>query len=297
MHIDVISGFLGAGKTTLIRKLLEEEYHGNNVVVIENELGQVGLDGEFLQTSAIEVKEIYSGCICCTLKGNIQEAIEEVITTFQPEVILIEPSGVAKLSSVLEDLEQYKGDLNLLITVVDPQNYALYKKNFPDFFMDQLKNASTLIFSRTQLLEEMQLNAISADLMHINEQAVIIDTPWDQLSTTQLQKHSISEEHWHQLLKDISPSPPPFQIWGASTEKTFSYAQIEAILQAFDTEELGHITRAKGILKGSDGWYRIDYCGGEKNIAPLAEGSNGRVCVIGEQVNKDTLATLFHAKG
>jgi G3E family GTPase len=149
--VNVISGFLGAGKTTLISKLIKEEFAGQQVVLVENEFGEIGIDGSFLKDAGIEIKEINSGCICCTLRGDFQKALRKVIDTYHPERIIIEPSGVGKLSDILKIIRTVDGvELDSYSTVVDAARCKMYHKNFKDFFDDQIATASCVILSKTQ---------------------------------------------------------------------------------------------------------------------------------------------------
>lgn len=181
--VDIISGFLGAGKTTLIQKLIKEVYAGQKVVLVENEFGEIGIDGGFLQDAGIEITEINSGCICCTLKGDFEVALQQVIDTYQPDHIIIEPSGVGKLSDILKAVQSVEGvELNSYSTVVDAKRCETYHKNFKEFFDDQIQTANCIILSRTQQVDTDQLQK-DLDIIHeLNEDARVITTPWDELS-------------------------------------------------------------------------------------------------------------------
>ena len=183
--IDVVSGFLGAGKTTLIKKLLKEALDGSKTVLIENEFGEIGIDGGFLKESGIEIKEMNSGCICCSLVGDFGTSLKEVISTYAPERILIEPSGVGKLSDVLKAVENVAGDLdveiNSAVAVVDASKCKMYMKNFGEFFSNQIEYAGTIILSRTDKVDQAKLNACVEMIREHNDKATIITTPLAQL--------------------------------------------------------------------------------------------------------------------
>ena len=183
--IDVVSGFLGAGKTTLIKKLLADALNGSKTVLIENEFGEIGIDGGFLQESGIEIKEMNSGCICCSLVGDFGTSLKEVISTYSPERILIEPSGVGKLSDVLKAIENTAGDLdvqiNSAVAVVDATKAKMYIKNFGEFFINQIAYAGTIILSRTDKASEEKINEAVALIREHNTQATIITTPIAEL--------------------------------------------------------------------------------------------------------------------
>ena len=183
--IDVVSGFLGAGKTTLIKKLLKEALDGSKTVLIENEFGEIGIDGGFLKEAGIEIKEMNSGCICCSLVGDFGTSLKEVINTYAPERILIEPSGVGKLSDVLKAVENVAGDLdveiNSAVAVVDASKCKMYMKNFGEFFSNQIEYAGTIILSRTDKVDQAKLNACVEMIREHNDKATIITTPLAQL--------------------------------------------------------------------------------------------------------------------
>ena len=181
--IDIISGFLGAGKTTLIQKLIKEVYAGKKVVLVENEFGEIGIDGGFLKDAGIVVNEINSGCICCTLQGDFRNALQEVVKKYDPDHIIIEPSGVGKLSDILAVVKDVEGlQLNSYSTVVDAKRCEIYHKNFKEFFDDQISTAACVILSRTRLVDEETLQKDIAIIRELNHDARIITTPWDDLS-------------------------------------------------------------------------------------------------------------------
>ena len=182
--IDIISGFLGAGKTTLIKKLLTDAYAGQKVVLIENEFGEIGIDGGFMKDAGIEITEMNSGCICCSLVGDFGEALEKVIRQFAPDRILIEPSGVGKLSDVVRAASKVESDdvkINARTVVADVRKAGLYIKNFGEFYNNQIETATCIILSRTQNVVQEKLDAALELLREHNKEAAIITTPWDEL--------------------------------------------------------------------------------------------------------------------
>ena len=184
--IDIVSGFLGAGKTTLIKKMVKEAYQGEKLVLIENEFGEISIDGGFLKDAGIQISEMSSGCICCSLVGDFGKALREVKEQFQPDRILIEPSGVGKLSDVIVAVENTVADipdmkLNSFVTVADAGKVKVYMKNFGEFYNNQIESAGTIILSRTQKLTQEKLEAAAALLREKNADAAIITTPWDQI--------------------------------------------------------------------------------------------------------------------
>ncbi len=187
--IDIFSGFLGAGKTTLIKKLIQEVYAGQKIVLIENEFGEIGIDGGFLQEAGIQITEMNSGCICCSLVGDFGEALKKVMEEYHPDRILIEPSGVGKLSDVAQAVERAETDdmkIGCMVAVADATKCKIYMKNFGEFYNNQIENAGTIILSRTSHMKEDKLQAAVAMLREKNPTAVIVTTPWEQLTGAQL---------------------------------------------------------------------------------------------------------------
>ena len=189
--IDIISGFLGAGKTTLIKKLLKEALNGQKVVLIENEFGEIGIDGGFLKDAGIQITEMNSGCICCSLVGDFGKALEEVLDTYHPERIIIEPSGVGKLSDVIAAVRKVaeknsEVEMNSFVTVADASKCKMYMKNFGEFYNNQIESASAVILSRTQNVKEERLDACVKLIREHNKEARIITTPWEQLTGGQI---------------------------------------------------------------------------------------------------------------
>ena len=183
--VDIISGFLGAGKTTFIKKLIDQVYAGEKLVLIENEFGEIGIDGGFLKDAGIEITEMNSGCICCTLVGDFSEALQKVLKEYEPDRVLIEPSGVGKLSDVIKAVEDVKASADIIVnsatTVVDVSKCKMYMKNFGEFFNNQVESAGTIILSRTQNVSDDKVEAAVNMLREHNGEASIITTPWDDL--------------------------------------------------------------------------------------------------------------------
>lgn len=184
--IDIISGFLGAGKTTLIKKLLEEAYKGEKVVLIENEFGEIGIDGGFLKDAGVEITEMNSGCICCSLVGDFGKSLKEVLERFSPDRVIIEPSGVGKLSDVIKAVQDVReelpdAELNSFSTVVDVTKASMYMKNFGEFFNNQVESAKTIILSRTQKYDAAKTEITAEKLRAQNPKAILITTPWDEI--------------------------------------------------------------------------------------------------------------------
>ena len=203
--VDIISGFLGAGKTTFIKQLINQVYAGEKLVLIENEFGEIGIDGGFLKDAGVEITEMNSGCICCTLVGDFSRALQKVLDEYQPDRVIIEPSGVGKLSDIVKAIEDVKevADIEISgkIAVVDGKKAKLYLKNFGEFFEDQVKHASTIVISRTQMMTDEKVEECVRMLREENAEATIISTPWEQLGKDAilhaLEHAEIHVEHDH----------------------------------------------------------------------------------------------------
>ncbi len=329
--VDIFSGFLGAGKTTLIKKLIDEVYQGEKLVLIENEFGEIGIDGGFLQEAGIEITEMNSGCICCSLVGDFKEALQKVVKEMQPDRILIEPSGVGKLSDVIAACHGLDGvELDHFVTVVDVQKCRMYMKNFGEFFNNQIEYANTIILSRTQNVSKEKVDQCVAMLKEHNDQARILTTPWDELSGAVIKEAmdtvnlSIADEllqeenHEHHHHDDDHEcecghehhhhdhdhececghhhhhADEVFTTWGTQTAKVFSEDELNRILdQLNQADTYGTVLRAKGIVAGEDGWFYFDMVPEEKQIRKGKADYTGRLCVIGSQLNEEHLKELF----
>ncbi len=204
--IDIFSGFLGAGKTTLIKKLINEAYKGEKLVLIENEFGEIGIDGGFLQDAGIEITEMNSGCICCSLVGDFGEALKKVIADYSPDRILIEPSGVGKLSDVISAVKNLKIkdiELNSFTTVADAKKCKMYMKNFGEFYNDQIENAQCIVLSHTQSTSEQKLDEAVKLIKEHNNSAVIVTTDWDKLDASQLIEAMEHKDTLESAIKEI----------------------------------------------------------------------------------------------
>ena len=293
IKVDIFSGFLGAGKTTLIKKLIDEAYKGEKLVLIENEFGEIGIDGGFLKDAGVEINEMNSGCICCSLVGDFGRALEQVIEQFAPERILIEPSGVGKLSDIIsavENLELDNVQLNGFTTVVDAKKAKIYMKNFGEFFNNQVEHASSIILSHTAGMDEAKLAKAVELLREHNEHATIIATDWDKLTGKQILDamenkdtieealHHLEEEHHHHHEHEHHHhehgeectcgcghdhhhdhhghhhADEVFDSIGMETTKKYTIEKIQKALEVLDDDETyGMILRAKGIVEAEDG--------------------------------------------
>ena len=324
--IDIFSGFLGAGKTTLIRKLIQEGYQGEKLVLIENEFGDIAIDGGFLQDAGVQITEMNSGCICCTLVGDFTKALRKVIEDFAPDRILIEPSGVGKLSDVAAAVARVEGaEIGSKTTVVDASKAKMYAKNFGEFFNDQVASADLLVMSRTGTAKEEKVQEAVQILKEINPEAALLTTPWEELTgaqiieamrenglRAQMEELKHEHEHHHHHHDDDEECDDPdcechhhhhhhhhadeiFGSWGMETPVKFTEASLrEKLGKLSDSERYGNVLRAKGIVNASDGeWIYFDYVPGETDIRRGSAQVTGRFCVIGAHIKEDALKELF----
>ena len=331
--IDIFSGFLGAGKTTLIKKLIAEAYAGQKLVLIENEFGEIGIDGGFLKEAGIEITEMNSGCICCSLVGDFREALKKVIDQYQPDRILIEPSGVGKLSDVTKAVQGIAAErdvqLNSFVTVADVNKVRLYMKNFGEFYNDQIGHANAIILSRTGAASEDKIARAVAMIREKNPEATIVTTDWSQLKGEQIVGAMESKRDFvKELLEETQVCPEcghdhehhhhdhdgecscgcghdhdhhhhhhadeVFTSWGRETARVFTEEEIRTALEELDSGKYGVVLRAKGILPGANGWIYFDHVPGEADVRGGAADVTGRLCVIGSKLDEAALEQLFH---
>lgn len=319
--IDIISGFLGAGKTTFIKKMIDEAFKGEQIVLIENEFGEVGIDGGFLKDAGIQITEMNSGCICCSLVGDFGKNLNEVITKYHPDRILIEPSGVGKLSDVMKsviDIEKEQPvKLNALVTVVNALKASKQMKAFGEFFNNQIEYATTVILSRSQNATPEQLEFCVKQIQALNPKASVITTDWDAIKGEQILKtmegqdnlemkvlaearhaqdeaehhhHHDHDEHEHH--HEHHHADDVFTSWGKETPHKFERAKLEEILKQFVEDD--KILRSKGMVEGTDGkWIYFDMVPGEYEIRDGEPDYTGRIVVIGTDIHEHELEELF----
>ena len=317
--VDIISGFLGAGKTTFIKKLIDQVFTGEKLVLIENEFGEIGIDGGFLKDAGIEITEMNSGCICCTLVGDFSKALQKVLAEYQPDRVIIEPSGVGKLSDIVRAIEDVKKDAEIeidgRITVVDGKKAKLYLKNFGEFFEDQVKHASTIVVSRTQMMTDEKVEECIHMLRDENADAAIISTPWEQLSKDAIwhalehgaeieglleDEHDHHHDHEgcceHDHHHHHHHADEVFTSWGKETAHKYTEEELDFLVKALsETDSYGTILRSKGIVPMTDGtWKQFDLVPEEYEVRDGQADYTGRVCVIGTDLKEDELLKLFH---
>ena len=313
--VTIISGFLGAGKTTLIREFMKKLYAKEQIVLIENEFGEIGIDAAFLENTGIAIKEINSGCICCSLVGDFKTALLQVLEQFHPDRIIIEPSGVGKLSDVLKAVKE--ADARLLIDkalcVVDVKKGKLYARNFGEFFRDQIEYADGVLLSRTQYASAEEISEAVMVVRGICEETAICTTPWEELDQRAWQNlfahfkrkqyHHFSQEeeaharhhHAHDEKHHHHHADEVFTSWGKETPHKFTKAKIEDVLKTLcETDDYGTILRAKGMVEDENGsWIYFDMVPGEYELRDGEPDYTGRLCVIGTDIDEHRLEELF----
>ena len=326
--IDIISGFLGAGKTTFIKKLLQEAISGEQVVLIENEFGEIGIDGGFLKDSGIEIREMNSGCICCSLVGDFGKSLSEVLTKYKPDRIIIEPSGVGKLSDVMKAVIDVSADmdvaLNSAVTIVDAAKCKMYMKNFGEFFNNQIENAGTVVLSRTDITDTAKIQKDVEMIREKNPKAAIVTTPLAELGGSQLLEiiekrdtmlddllEEVRESHHHHDDDDDDcccghdhdhehhhhhHADEVFTSWGMETIVPVTKDQLEDILKRLaETKEFGDVLRAKGMLptENPGEWLYFDLVPEQYEIRDGKPDYTGKVCVIGASLKEEELNKVF----
>ena len=324
--IDIISGFLGAGKTTLIKKLIAEAYQNEKIVLIENEFGEIGIDGTFLKDSGVTINEMNSGCICCSLVGDFETSLKEVLDTYHPDRVIIEPSGVGKLSDVIKAVSTVNSDemeLDNFITVVDAKKCRMYTKNFGEFYNNQVEHASLIVLSRSQDLTEFQLKECLDILKGLNDHSPIITTAWDKLNgldiinacEVNIQEELLHEhEHHHHHEHDHEHeccghhhhdhdhecgcghhhhhADEVFNSIGFDTVKKYNEVELSEILNKLCNDD--NVLRAKGFVdSGNEDWWYFDLVPGEFEIRLGKPIYTGQVCVIGKDLDENTIKELF----
>lgn len=300
IKVDIVSGFLGAGKTTFIKKILEI-YKDKKVVLIENEFGEVGIDGDLIKKDGFEVIELQSGCICCSIKTNFIDSINKIIKDINPEHIIVEPTGIGLLSDIIgifkkEELNEICS-INSLITVVDSMNYIDLIEDLGYFFEDQIVNASTLILSKSQFVEDKEVDDIIKSLKKLNKNAYISDVNWHDLSTEDIRKilnnNDLSDqnelyrfENYSEMMKDMTSV-------SIKTHKKYSKEEISEILDKLNKVEYGVVLRGKGYLDSDEGNLEFSYVNGNFTVQKSEIKSYGKLCIIGKNLDKNEINNLF----
>lgn len=315
-EIYVVSGFLGAGKTTLIQKLLREAFSQKKVVLIENDFGEISVDAALLKSGSIEVKELNSGCICCSLAGDFVRALQELLERFHPDIIIIEPSGVGRLSDIIKACLDPRilplAEVKAKITVVDVKRCQMYLDNFGEFFEDQIEKADVILLSRTGNFPG-KVNDAYEMVKNLNGHAVTFSKPWEQIKAAEItapgsepggctdhcglpgcgcenhDEHGLGHDcHCHpvNLAEDI------FDTITIRTKRVFSIEELKMRVLNMERQAKGTILRAKGIVRGVDGYINLQYLPGDICITNCAAHGD-MVCIIGRNLNRQELCTLL----
>jgi G3E family GTPase len=315
-QIYVISGFLGAGKTTLIQKLLKEALKDEKVVLIENDFGEISVDAALLKSGGIEVKEMNSGCICCSLSGDFAKALQELLERFHPDKIIIEPSGVGKLSDIMKACSDPRilacAELKSKITVVDVKRCKMYLDNFGKFFEDQIRNADVLLLSRAEDFPDRVKDACQL-VKSLNTQAVVFSKPWNQISADEIlfpqHGHSGHDEHFghahgcgchhgthahgdHEVCDHDHSAEEVFDTVTIRTDREFTAEDLKTCINKLEQNQYGTVLRAKGIVRGVNGYMNLQYLPGDLKIANCFTRGD-MLCIIGRNLHRQKLTGLF----
>lgn len=324
--IDIISGFLGSGKTTLIQKIIEDGYPGEKLVLLENEYDDFSIDSSFLKKRKIEVTDLVSGCICCSLSDDFRASLITIMEWLRPDHILIEPSGVAKLSDIIDSVlslgdsadQIVRTQLDGVVTVVDPTKFDALIEPYQELLSNQINHTGCVILSRTKDIASDTLNHCIEAIRAINPNAIIITTPWEQLSSGQIRNamyfdhsqytkaedllhpeedgcghdHHHDHEHHHER-HGHHAEEENFSAVGIETARSFSEEKLIRIMENLD-DASGTVLRAKGIVPSASGaWYEFDYVPAEYAVRIGSPETIGKICVIGSSLNRGEIQNLF----
>lgn len=312
-QVDIVSGFLGAGKTTLIKKLVSEGYGNDKLVLIENEFGKIGIDKIFVEKSGINVTEINSGCICCSLVGDFRRALKNVIKEYKPNNIIIEPSGVGKLSDIIKAIQDVGERTNIRLgavaTVLDVTKYNNYIENFGEFIIDQIRNSLVVILSKTQLIEDENIKLIIDSVKEYNNKAKIITDNWENIKVIDIfdsySIESMIEEFENGLIEDHKHcscthehhnhhAEKIFDSRGYITNKIFTKNKLLKILHKISSEqEYGLVLRAKGVVRSPEGYLEFDFVPGQINLRNSTYAKAGMLSIIGRDLQMEKIDKLW----
>jgi len=303
IKVDVISGFLGSGKTTLVKKLLQV-HQKEKVVLIENEFGDIGIDGDLMEREGFEVFEISSGCICCIMQKDFVQMLTRIIEEFHPERIIIEPTGISILSEIIDILRkpQFTSllQINSLVTVVDSVHYLQQCEVFGEFFEDQITNASVLTLSKSQLVDRTTLDKILISLREFNQDGEIIDKSWDDLGPEEfvnLLDAQADLDLSDILHTDYKPCREnEFEALALKTSRAFSREELERFLSLLCQPQYGQVLRGKGFLKSPEGFLDFSYTNGQFTVSASQFKSSGKLCLIGKSLKEKEIKDLFKIK-
>jgi G3E family GTPase len=300
IKIDVISGFLGAGKTTLIKKLLKA-CKDDKVVLIENEFGDIGIDGDIVERDGFDVVEITSGCICCIMKKDFAAIFGRIVKEYKPERVVIEPTGISILSEIIEVLKspEFKDicEINSLITIIDGVSYLVQRDVFGEFFEDQIINAGTLIISKSQLVDSSTIEETIKSLRELNSKADIITDNWEVMNQEEVKMLldlDLNVDFQDLFYTEYKPcSDNQFDALAIKTSKNFTEEGLKAVLERLKEVDFGMVIRGKGFLKGKGFGYEFSYANGHYEIYESKMNSSGKLCIIGKDLKAKKIKELF----
>lgn len=312
VKVDIFSGFLGAGKTRLIKKLINDKYYREKIAIVENEFGEVSIDGAILRETNTVITEINSGCICCQVSGNFKKAITNIINNYEVDRLIIEPTGVAKLSELKRVFEEKElneiVEVDKLITVVDGERFYIYLNNFRKFFVDQIKAADIIVISRTQHLNKEKLEKIVKDINELNKKAIVVDKEWSKVRAQELiPKGEYNQKEYNKVFRRASvksnkgiaayneSADGTFQTFAMSINRSISKKELISKFNfVANTHSFGEIIRAKGIVKLNDETMnQFDFSLDEFSIETVSYEGEGIISFIGVDLNKDEITRFF----
>lgn len=312
VKVDIFSGFLGAGKTRLIKKLINDKYYREKIAIVENEFGEVSIDGAILRETNTVITEINSGCICCQVSGNFKKAISNIISNYEIDRLIIEPTGVAKLSELKRVFEEKElneiVEIDKLITVVDGERFYIYLNNFRKFFVDQIKAADVIVISRAQHLDKEKLEKIVTDINGLNKKAIVVDKEWSKVRAQELiPKGEYNQKEYNKVFrrayvksnKGVSAyndsAEDTFQTFAMSISRSISKKELISKFNfVANTNSFGEIIRAKGIVKLNDETMnQFDFSLDEFSIETVSYEGEGIISFIGVGLNRDEITKFF----
>ncbi|MHB9924433.1 GTP-binding protein [Clostridium botulinum] len=302
IKVNLISGFLGAGKTTLIKKVLENVKE-EKIIIIENEFGEVAIDGDLIKKDGFDVFELRSGCICCMMKQDFEDSLQKVIEEYKPDRIIIEPTGISSLSQLLDILEKdnFKDKINInrVITVVDSTSYLEEKDAFGEFYMDQVENAEILIVSKTQMVDKSTLKKVKESLRECNKKASIKTLAFEEFNKEYI-LNFLDEDSSRDIKRDsvevMISTEDGFESLGVKTNKIFEIREINEIVSKLFTGKYGDVIRIKGFLKGEKEIIQINCTKKVHNIETVQDSKEIKICIIGQDLRKRKIQFLFKEK-
>lgn len=315
MKIDIVAGFLGAGKTTLIKKIIDSKLKDEKLAIIENEFGEVSIDGDLLKDTNIDIKEINSGCICCSLAGDFKNSIQEIIKVYSPDRLIIEPSGVAKLSDIMKSCRDLGEEFEIdnIFTVVDATNFNMYLENFGEFYKDQIKETKVVVFSKVENIDKDALEKMEEKVKKLNKTCQIVDVPGDMLDGNTLLAVKNTEKNYKEISRVSTAkfnmkvavkkhehhhdhhADDVFNSWGIENTKDFTAFELNNIFENIGRDKsFGNILRGKGIVRLKGGkWVEFHYVPGRFQMNVTSTQEVGKIAIIGEKVNKEKLSSIF----